>query len=550
MADAIVLRARAALGGDPGLADALARSAAALSAAGCGRDALRMRLLEADTRLASGDVDGADDILRRQARAVRLALTQQPAALRIRALVDLARGERRRARQAVRLGVRLLTEHQATLGAVELRAYAAANSDGLARIGVSMAIEDRRPRELLAHLEATRRTSSLIAVSRPPDDELLVDLLAALRSATAQLRGLDADTARRSQLEAEQRRLERRIRNHVRRAPPISDARADVPLATSIARLGDRMLIEYANLEGALHAVTVADNRASLHELGPVDGLVADIDGCSHALHRLNRVQGSAASRAAAMATLGALTAELTERLVPRRVLRSGRPVVVVPTGVLHALPWGSLPGLAGRAVSIAPSVTAWSIATMRHDASTRVSLVAGPGLEHAEPEIAALAALHSDPTVITSTAASAGRVLDAIGTSDLVHLACHGAYRFDNPLFSTLRMHDGQLTAYDLERCAAMPRTVVLSACNVAMSARAGGGALLGLATSLMTFGVASVLAPLTPVSDERVVPVMIRVHQGLLAGLDPAHALARSTLTDDGMIDPTAAAFLALGA
>jgi hypothetical protein len=64
------------------------------------------------------------------------------------------------------------------------------------------------------------------------------------------------------------------------------------------------------------------------------------------------------------------------------------------------------------------------------------------------------------------------------------------------------------------------------------------------------MTFGAGAVIAPLTPVSDERVVPIMTRFHGGLLEGLDPSTALARASLTDDGLLDPTAAAFVALGA
>jgi CHAT domain-containing protein len=151
---------------------------------------------------------------------------------------------------------------------------------------------------------------------------------------------------------------------------------------------------------------------------------------------------------------------------------------------------------------------------------------------------------------VLVRDDATADHVLDAIGKCDLAHLACHGSYRSDNPLFSTLRMHDGHVTAYDLERCPAIPRTVVLSACNVAMGAPAGGGALLGLAAALMAFGAGSVIAPLTPVSDERVVRIMTRLHAGLLEGLEPATALALASVTEDGMLDPTAASFVALGA
>ena len=158
-------------------------------------------------------------------------------------------------------------------------------------------------------------------------------------------------------------------------------------------------------------------------------------------------------------------------------MLRSQRPVVVVPTGVLYALPWGVLPGLMGRAVSVCPSLTGWAIAHRDAAAAGAVGLVAGPDLEHANLEVAALADLHDAPEILTGAEATAARSLDLIGRCGLAHLACHGAYRHDNPLFSTLRLADGTLTVFDLERCPSLPRTVVLSACNVALDAAVAAG-------------------------------------------------------------------------
>jgi tetratricopeptide (TPR) repeat protein len=549
LARAVLQRALATRAPSAALAEEIAANADTLRRLGCRADAVRADLLAAELLVSFGDADRADALLRRLAPSIRTTVILQPEALRVRALVEALRGRRGRARRAVNLGVRLLADHQAVLGALELRAHAAASSDGLAEIGVSMAIADHRPRELLVHLESTRRTVSLLPAARPPDDEALADLLARLRVVSTQLRDAVPDAGRRAELEAMRSSLERQIRSHVRRAPA-TGARADVPLAASIARLGERVLVEYANLRGRLYAVSVIDNRAALHELGPADGLVGDIDGCSHALHRLNRQQGSDASRAAAADLLDSLREELAKRLLPARVVRSGRPVVIVPTGVLHALPWGALPGLAGRAVSVAPSLTGWAIAAGQVTAIEHVSLIAGPALDHAEREIEALAAVHTGATVLLGPDASADRALAAIGKSDLAHLACHGAYRADNPLFSTLRLDDGPLNAFDLERCPALPRTVILSACNVAMGAPAGGGALLGLASALMTFGAGSVVAPLSPVSDERVVAAMLQLHRGILSGLDPATALAQLTVDDNGRLDPTAAAFVVIGA
>jgi CHAT domain len=53
-----------------------------------------------------------------------------------------------------------------------------------------------------------------------------------------------------------------------------------------------------------------------------------------------------------------------------------------------------------------------------------------------------------------------------------LAHIAAHGVFRSDNPMFSHLRLVDGPLTVYELERLARPPRTVILSACDSALSA------------------------------------------------------------------------------
>ena len=47
------------------------------------------------------------------------------------------------------------------------------------------------------------------------------------------------------------------------------------------------------------------------------------------------------------------------------------------------------------------------------------------------------------------------------------------------------------------------------------------------------MSFGASSVVAPLTPVSDLAVVPVMDRLHRRLVAGTDAATALATARTT-----------------
>ena len=178
-----------------------------------------------------------------------------------------------------------------------------------------------------------------------------------------------------------------------------------------------------------------------------------------------------------------------------------------------------------------------------------RRAFVAGPQLRFADAEIAAVASSYEQATVVPSSDSTAEGVVDLFGTSELVHLACHGSFRTDNPLFSTLSLGDGPLTVYDLERAAAMPEVVVLSACSVGTSAAINGGTLLGLSSALGALGASDVVAPLTPVNDEHVMAVMRRVHAGLAAGAAPSAALAAAADVD-GALDPVAAAFVVIGA
>jgi tetratricopeptide (TPR) repeat protein len=518
---------------------------------GWSSEATAARVRAGQLFLGAGDVDRAADVLSGLRVIADRPAGDRAAAYLARGLLAEARCDRRRARAAVRRGLRVVAENQTSLGALEFRTFAAGHGEALVELGTRLAVDDHHPRELLDRVEATRRTLWLAPRATPPSDDELAALLAELRVVTEDLRaaigaGGDPVDLRRRRVE-----LERAIRDHTRRAKAAGDAMS-VGVGDAIDVLGDHVLLEYTAVDGQLFAVSVVGGRARLHELGSDAGLAADIDACAFAIHRLNRVQGSAASKAAARATLDELGQGLADRIVPTRVRRSERPLVVVPTGAMHGLAWNALPGLSGRPVSISPSLIGWAVARRAAEVPgprRGVLLAAGPELPAAPSEVETVAALYRRPTVLLGAAATAGAALQALGRSRLAHLACHGSYRADNPLFSTLALADGPLTVYDLERCRTMPRTVVLSACSVATSSVLRGGTLLGLASALMTFGASTIIAPLTPVSDEWVVPVMVAVHQAMVRGASPAAALSR-TVVGDGAIDPTAASFVAIGA
>jgi CHAT domain-containing protein len=176
-----------------------------------------------------------------------------------------------------------------------------------------------------------------------------------------------------------------------------------------------------------------------------------------------------------------------------------------------------------------------------------RVALVAGPDLPGGDLEVARLTELYPSARVLRGQAAAASDVRDAVERSDLVHLAAHGTFRSDAPLFSSLRLADGPLTVYELERLRSAPGTLVLPACDAAQLEVRPGDELLGTAAALLGLGVGSVVAPVLPVPDAATIPLMVALHERLKQGAPPSAALAQAAAEVD---DPVALAFVCIGA
>jgi CHAT domain-containing protein len=112
-----------------------------------------------------------------------------------------------------------------------------------------------------------------------------------------------------------------------------------------------------------------------------------------------------------------------------------------------------------------------------------------------------------------------------ALADAGLVHVAAHGRHQTENPLFSSIRLADGPLFAYELDRAA--PH-VILSACELGLATIRPGDEALGLTSVLLQLGSRCVVAGVARVHDDVAAEVMARYHRGLSAGRDSAEALA----------------------
>lgn len=517
---------------------------ATLTSAGWPAAALEARLVAA--RLATGR--GRNDVAEFHFGAAVRASRRGPAALRARgwyarALLARHRGDNTTATRAVRTGLRILDEHAAALGAADLRAHSAAHRRELSELGLRLALRSGTPRQVFEWAERGRASRLVTRPVRPPEDPELAALLAELR---ATLSRIDRADGALPQLRIHQAGLERRIRDRTRRYPGDPTRRPAAPVRPGELDLGESALVEFVQLERTLYALSLVDGRLRLHTLDAAADIAGLVDMLAFALHRLAHRNSTAPSREAAMALLDRAAATLDRILLGPLPELAERPLVLVPTGALHSVPWSVLPSCVGRPVTVSPSATLWHSATTRR--TTRlgtVSVAAGPGLAGAYDEAQAVAALHRT-TPLVGDAATVDAVLKAVATADVLHLAAHGRLAVDQPLFSDLRLHDGPLVVHDLERLERVPRMVVLASCDSGRSVVCTGDELLGLSATFMARGTAQLIASVVPVPDAETAPLMVAFHTGLAAGRPPAVALAcaQKSIRGDGIPALVAAA------
>jgi tetratricopeptide (TPR) repeat protein len=448
------------------------------------------------------------------------------------ALLRLANKDRRGAERALRRALAVRADNAAALGATDLRAHAAVFGEELASAGLQLAVEDQRPSGVLAWAERSRASALQSRPARPPSDAALATELGLLRAVTAHLREELLAGRPGTELRQQQLKLESAVRARARHARGSSASLRSsdtFDVKSLAAQLGDRVMVELVRNGNDLHAVTVASGRIAMHDLCRYDEATTETTALRFALTRLAHSTGSPRVRELAVRGREVAAARLdTLLLTPLRTLLRDRPLVVVPTGDLHALPWPVLPSLVGRSTVVAPSARLWQRASHGERRSGRVALVAGPHLDHAEAEIAALAGAYPEADVLTGASATAEAVSKTIDGASLAHLATHGHFRSDNPQFSALELADGPLTVYDLERLSEPPETVVLSACDSGLSEVKPGDELMGLAAAVMALGTRTLVASAVPVADEPTRPFMQAFHARLVAGVGAAEALA----------------------
>jgi tetratricopeptide (TPR) repeat protein len=429
-----------------------------------------------------------------------------------------------------RTGLTDLARHRAALPSMELRMLASGHGVELGQLGLRELHRDAPPARLFSWMELTR-AASLLSVEPPVG--AVEEELTALRAVEHELR-----MARREEdqepvrLLARRARLEVRIRRAAWTGQQGLSAKAELVGSRELRSLLDgRYLAEYATVENALVAVVIGPRGARLVELGPTEPVYRETSMLLFSLRRLLRGgQHAWLARQRAEFSLAALRRALVTPLD----VGDGVPLVVVPSGPLHKVPWS---GLHTGEICVVPSATFWA-RSRRTAALTNgagLALVAGPGLPGAMAEVREIHRARPDAGLLLPPDSTVRATLNMISNVELAHLACHGLLRSDNPLFSSLLLSDGPLTLYEVLTSGVAPRRVVLAACESGVEHSYAGGEVLGFVSALMARGTAGVVASTIPLPDGASIPLMTSLHRNVAAGASLPQALWEARASAD---------------
>lgn len=247
----------------------------------------------------------------------------------------------------------------------------------------------------------------------------------------------------------------------------------------------------------------------------------------------------SAALLQSTQAHLKTLYSELIEPVAAS--LKDVEHLIVVPHGMLHYVPFHALFDgqhyLADRvSISYAPSASVYAVCHKKAPAAGDGFLVMGVDDAQApliREEAESLASMFPGSRLFLGNAASEEVLRSHAPQCRMVHIATHGYFRQDNPMFSSIRLGGSYLSLYDLYHLPLPSDLVVLSGCATGLNIVTPGDELIGLSRGLLHAGAQSAVLSLWDVHDKSTAEFMGAFYTALRDGHSKAQALRIAMIT-----------------
>jgi CHAT domain-containing protein len=302
----------------------------------------------------------------------------------------------------------------------------------------------------------------------------------------------------------------------------------------------DTALVEYFFVGDTILAAVLTKKTL---EIGPVTTLARASEPLRLLRFQLGKFQlqqqtSEAASDNSYRATLSHLGSLYSELLAPLRQQLTTRHLVIVPHGLLHYLPFHALHDgesfLADNyEISYAPSASVYALCHSRDGKPGNGSLVLGVPDAHApmiREEVESVHRVLPGSQLFLGEAANHQTFLERARSSRLIHIATHGSFRPDNPMFSGVRLGDGYLYLYELYNMHMSAELLTLSGCATGLNVVAAGDELLGLIRGALYAGARALLLTLWEVNDHSTTTFMTSFYRQLPTAHSKAAALAQA--------------------
>ena len=365
-----------------------------------------------------------------------------------------------------------------------------------------------------------------------------------LEGQSAGTRGSRLDKLRRSARDCERRLVEAlaslRMEDH---EFANLEAAGSIDLETIRSALpADALLLEYYRVGDAFHVCLLSRGDLKIVELGPASALRRVLQLLRFQLSKFRL--GPEYVRTFEPQLLEAANEHLREfyrqLIAPiEEHLAAASHLIVAPHGFLHYLPFHALFDgeryLGDRfSISYTPSASVYYLCSTKSAPPPAGALVLGvpdPSAPHILDEVEAVFSVLPGAEVFTGAEATL-EVLREIGAKcRLVHIATHGWFRQDNPMFSSISLGDSQLSLFDLYQLDLPAELVTLSGCGTGLNVVVGGDELLGLVRGLLYAGAQGVLVTLWDVNDQSTAEFMKLFYERLKTDPNKARAVQYAT-------------------
>ena len=357
-----------------------------------------------------------------------------------------------------------------------------------------------------------------------------------------QLRAEEPSPERIEKLQKEALAHENELLHVLRDLPESEESAAHGPAMKSLEAIRDSLpvdaaLVEYFSLKDQFVAAVVTQVGLKIVPLTPVSRVVKLLRMLHFQMSKFKL--GAEYTQTFEKSMLGVVQAHLRELheeiFAPVRAQLNARHLIIVPHGMLHYLPFHALLDDSGYlidsfTISYAPSASVFVHCQEKVMHAAGGSLVMGIPDARAPlilDEVRAVAKIVPDAELLLGGQANQTALREKGARSRLIHIATHGKFRQDNPMFSGIRLGDAYLNLYDLYQLKFDAELVTLSGCATGMNVVTSGDELLGLIRGLLYAGAHSLLLTLWDVHDQSAADFMASFYRRFQSGEEKAAAL-----------------------